>query len=243
MNRTHTGAIAAVVLGLAISVASAQVNSGGTARNGSNLAGPRAEVEKARTKLRAAVDKVRTTWKANPKYIEATDALDAARKDYDSARAAVIEKLKRDDPVYRELLQTQADTQGKLAQEQAKVNAAVPAATQPGDAKELPGPSAGQVQAATEKLEAKAKLRNLEDIAVTKDPDAKKASEKLKEAQTAAKVWQAQLDAALKTDADYTAALEQMRTARAALQTAAGQQNSGPDYNDYGETNHVWTFP
>lgn len=208
-----------------------------------NLAAARGEVEKARTKLRATVDKVRSTWQANPKFIEATDALTAARKDYDAAKAAVVERLKKEDPVYKNLLDQKADTQDKLQQEQQKSNAAAPAANQPGDVKPLPAPTAGTVAAAQEKLDAKSKLRNIEDIAVGKDADAKKASEKLKEAQTSAKVWQAQLDAALKADPEYTAALEEMRTARAGLLSAAGNPDTGPRYNDYGDPYNVLTFP
>lgn len=247
MNRPSCRSIAAALLTFgagAFCLASPAYGQSRVAPSGSgNLATARGEVEKARTKLRASVDKVRSTWQANPKYIEATDALEAARKDYDAAKAAVVEKLKKQDPVYKGLLDKQADTQDKLRQEQQKSNASTPAASQPGDAPALPAPSAGTVAAAQEKLDAKVKLRNLEDIAVSKDPDAKKASEKLKEAQTNVKVWQAQLDAALKNDADYTAALEQMRTARANLQTAAGNPDVGPRYNDYGDPYNAITFP
>ena len=218
-------------------------NAGVLPAGSGNLATARGEVEKARTKLRTTVEKVRSTWQANPKYIEATDTLTAAGKDYDAAKAAVVERLKQDDPVYKGLLDKQAGTQDKLRQEQQKSNAALPAASQPNGVTPLPAPTAGTVAAAQEKLDAKAKLRNLEDIAVGKDPDARKASEKLKDAQTAAKVWQAQLDAALKADPEYTAALEEMRTARASLQSAAGNPDLGGRYNDYGEQNNVLTFP
>ncbi|HEX8325489.1 MAG TPA: hypothetical protein VF595_16415 [Tepidisphaeraceae bacterium] len=205
------------------------------------MAAARGEVDRARTTLRAAVEKVRSTWKANPQMIAATDEAAAARKEYEAARRAVVEQLKSD-PAYQSATKDQTDVQAKLRDEQAKTNAANPPTTKPEGTdetvKNLPAPSDQQVAVALDKLESKTKLRNLEDIAVAKDPTASKAQARLNEAEKALKVWQAQLDAALKNDPDYRGALDQMTAARSRMAAAAGTPNTDT-YNNYGEVINV----
>lgn len=231
------------VLGLLIgtAVVQAQVNSNASARNAA-LAAARGEVDRARSTLQAAVAKVRTTWKANPQMITANDEAVAARKDYQAARAAVVEKLK-DDPAYQAMVEDQTDVQAKLREEQAKTNAANPATTRPAGADEtvanLPPPSDAQVSTAMDKLNNKTKLRNIEDTAVSKDPAASKAQARLNEAEKALKIWQAQLDAALQNDPEYKAALDQVTSARSRVAAAAGTPNTPDTYNNYGEVINV----
>lgn len=220
-------------------VVQAQVSAAGRARQAA-VSAARGEVDRARTQVQSAVTRVRSTWQANPKYIEATAAVETARKDFDAARAKVVDRLRSSDSTYAALLKTQADAQSRLADEQEKTKASEPATTQAEDAAavvpNLPAPSNNQVAAAQEKLNVKAKLRNLEDKAVADDPDAAKAQVKLNEAQQAAKVWQAQLDAALKSDPDYRAAYDQLTAARSRL-VAAGATDTG--YDTYGEPIYV----
>ncbi|MDB5325410.1 MAG: hypothetical protein JWM57_979 [Phycisphaerales bacterium] len=224
-----------------VSIAPAQYGSA-AARN-SAMAAARGEVDRARTQLRTAVEKVRSTWKANPQWIAATDEATAAQKDYQAARNAVVDKLKREDPTYKTALDKQGDLQDRVQNEQGKTNASQPASTQPAGSVEpaanLPAPSNAQVAAASEKLNNKAKLRNMEDIAVTNDAAAAKAEDRLNKAQTAAKIWQAQFDAALKNDPDYRAALDQMTAARSRMAAAAGTPDAGPAYDNYGEVINV----
>lgn len=236
-------AVAVAAFGFGIGMPS-QTASGqsGTNVNGreATLAAARGEVDRARTQLRQATDKVRSTWNANPQWIAANDELEAARKEFQSARAAVIERLKTD-PAYKAELDKHGDLKNKVRSEQNRTNANQPASTQPAGSSEavptLPTPSAAQVEAATEKLEQKAKLRNMEDIAVSNDSAAAKAQERLNKAQTNAKIWQAQLDAALKNDPDYRAALDQMNAARSRYAAAGGTPDV--NYDNYGGVIYV----
>ena len=241
--KLNPGLVGLTALSLLSFVLTASAQSGSSAARTSSMAAARGEVDRARTQLRTAVEKVRSTWKANPQWIAATDEVTTARKDYQAARNAVVEKLKTDDPTYKAALDKQGGLQDRVHDEQGKTNASQPASTQPAGAIEpaanLPAPSNAQVTAAADKLNNKAKLRNMEDIAVTNDPAAAKAEDRLNKAQTAAKVWQAQFDAALKNDPDYRAALDQMTAARSRMATAAGTPNAAPTYDNYGEVINV----
>lgn len=228
-----------IVLGLVAITAVGNLAVAQTAVGGgreANLAAARGEVDRARTQLRQATEKVRSTWKANPQWIAANDELEAARKEFQTTRAAVIQRLKTDDPAYKAELDKHGDLQAKVRSEQDKTNSTQPASTQPAGAPEaapnLPAPSAAQVEAATEKLEQKARLRNMEDIAIANDPAASKAQERLNKAQTENKIWQAQLDAALKNDPDYRTALDQMNAARSRFAAAGGVPEV--NYDNYG---------
>ena len=199
-----------------------------TAKNAA-LAAARADMARAKSALQAATDKVRTTWKANPQMIEADDNLTNARKDYDAAKRAVVERLKKD-PEYEAALKEQGKTVSKLHDAQQSTASTQPSAVTPGDsvqsAAALPAASNATVEAATEKLENKTKIRNMEDTAIGNDPNASKAQAKLNDAEKQSKVWHLQLEAALKNDSDYRAALDQVQAARQRLGAAgAAQQN------------------
>ena len=202
---------------------------GESAERRAAVAAARAEVERAQAVVAAATARVRSSWKANNDYIAAEEELSNARRDFDRAREGVVEKLKND-PAYSAALRDEADAAARVRNEQAETNATQPATTRPAGANEsgpnLPAPSDEQVRAATDRLNQKSKVRDLQDAAVNADPEASKARDRLDLAQRQMKVWQLQLDAALKNDPEYKAGMEQLAAARAKVPAAAA---SHPD--------------
>lgn len=188
------------------------------------MARARGEVERAQAMLQAATERVRATWDAKPQGQSAKQAVEDARKDFESAKAKVIDRLK-EQPEYAQAEQADREAQADLHREAVRTRATQPATTQPAGAAapapNLPAPSLAQVEAATDKLKSRSKLQDLEEAAIAKDPAASKAEAKLNEAQQAAKQWQLQYEAALQNDPDYKSALNQLATARANAQAAA----------------------
>jgi hypothetical protein len=172
----------------------------------------RADVERAEASVRAAAARVRTSWKANPEMVAAEKELDEARQASDQERKRVVAALEKD-PAYKQIKSQHATAAGDVRGEQDRVNATQPAASQPAAA---PVTSA-QIEAATEKLEAKSELRNFEDRAVAADPPAAAAAARFEAAQDKLKALQLQLDAALVNDPEYKAAQDQLGAARTRL--------------------------
>ena len=211
----------------AATVCMAQVNQADEGREQARRAAVEAaqgQVTQAQTLLTAARTRVQATWKANTKLQDANKAVTEARKDLEAAKSKVVEKLKND-PAYVDAEKQEADERVDVKTEQEKTDSTQPATIQPEGAKEpgpnLPAPSAGQVDAAADKLRTSTKMRDMEEKAVSEDPVASKAEAKLNAAEQVAKAWQLQFDATLQNDPGYQSAVQQLAAAHARVSSAA----------------------
>jgi len=217
------------VLSLFCGAASAQfidrTNSGVEAeRNNARRAAVSAaqgEVDRAQASLDAVSARIAAAWKANPDLLAANKELAVKQSAYDRARQPILDKLSND-PAYKvAMLQAQTADQAVKAEQSATTRpthvrvGAVPAT--------LPGVSDMQVQAATEKLEQKSAMRDMEEKAITADPTAAQARSELDAARERVKVLQLQFDAMKKNDPEFKAALENLNAAKSRLTAASGQ--------------------
>ncbi len=214
----------AMIVAGAVSTALGEITDNNATDRRAAVAAARAEVDHAQAVVTAASARVRASWKSNEQLIAAEEELSHARREFDHVRDAVQQKLKQD-PAYSAALREEADAGERVRQEQAATNATQPSTTRPADANidvpNLPAPSSDQMQAATQRLEQKGKVRDLEDAAIASDPEAAKARARLDLAQRQMKVWQLQLDAALKNDPEYKAGMDQLAASRARVAQAA----------------------
>jgi DNA repair exonuclease SbcCD ATPase subunit len=184
----------------------------------------RAEIERAEASVKAAAARVRTSWKANPEMIAAEKELDEARAARDKERKRVVQALEGD-AAYKRIKSEHAAAAGDVRTEQDRGNAAAPAATRPNATQPAVAADVtpGQIEAATEKLEAKSELRDFEDRAVAADAPAAAAAARFDAAQEKLKTLQLQLDAALVNDAEYKAAQDQLAAARGRMNTPSAR--------------------
>ena len=176
------------------------------------------EVDRAQAAVEASIARVRATWKANPELINAERELATKQAAYDKARAPVVEKLKQD-PEYRQAADQAAAADAAVKQEQAMR----PPTTSPAHPTTIPVPSDTQVQAATEKLQQKSTLREMEEKAIAADPAAAQAKAELDAARERIKALNLQFDAIMLNDPEHKSAVDALQAARSRLTAASGQ--------------------
>jgi len=172
------------------------------------------EVDRAQAAVESSLARVRANWKANPDLLAAQRDLAVKQAAYDKARQPIIDRLMQD-PAYRA-----AADQARIADAAVKQEQAMRPATSPTT---LPTPSDTQVQAATEKLQQKSALRDMEDKALSADPAATAARADLDASREKVKALQLQFDAAVLNDPEHKAAVDQLQAARSRLTAASGQ--------------------
>ncbi len=181
------------------------------------------EVDRAQAMLEAANARIRANWKASPDLLAADRDLTIKQAAFDRARKPVLDKLAESDAYQSALAQSKtADAQVKMNQAAGKL--ATGATTKPSLLPAtLPAPTEAQVQAATDKLEQRSALREMETKAIAADPAATQAQVELDAAREKIKMLNLQFDAAKLNDPEYKSALNQLNSAKSRLTAAGGQ--------------------
>ncbi len=179
------------------------------------VAAAQGEVDRAQAAVETSVSRIRANFKANPDLLAAQRDLSMKQAAFDKARQPLLAHL-MEDTEYRLAAEQARAADAAVKQEQAAQRPTTGPTT-------LPAPSDAQVQAATEKLQQKSTLRDMEDKAVTADPAASAAKAELDSAREGVKALQLQFDAAVLNDPDHKSALDQLQSARSRLTAASGQ--------------------
>lgn len=172
------------------------------------------EVDRAQAAVETSLARIRANWKANPDLLAAQRDMAIKQAAYDKARQPLLSHLMQDTE-YRLAVEQARAADAAVKQEQAAHPTTSPTT--------LPTPSDAQVQAATEKLQQKSTLRDMEDKAISADPAASAAKADLDAARERVKVLQLQFDAAVLNDPEHKTAIDQLQAARSRLTAASGQ--------------------
>ena len=98
----------------------------------------------------------------------------------------------------------------------------------------VPVPTDAGVVAAVDKASQRSKLREMEEAAVAKDPNATAAQTKLSAATEKLKAMQLEFQAVLLNDPEYKGALDQVNAARARMIEAGGADTGNNGYGNNG---------
>lgn len=257
LNRTTRFALLAIALAVA-PVASGQFITGnnpvntGSVNNASEAQRAatnvqRADLNRALGSLKAAQARVGADFKAAPELFQAENDLEAAQAEFEAAQKPILDKL-GDDPTYKAEKAKSDEAEAKIQQEHQKAVEADPASTKPTsplpkdhdptdnstvtaekERLNVPVPTDAQLVAAVDKAQQRSKLRELQEAAIAADPAASAAAKKVDAAYDTLKQLNLKYRAELLNNPEYKAALDQVHSARARVQQAAGS-----NYRSYG---------
>ena len=223
----------------------------GRRRSGRKSRSPEQIKPRHKGALDAAEKRIRASYKAEPELLAAETDLKAAQAELEATKGPIVAKL-QDTPEYKQEKQAEDDYEAKIQAEHAKAVAAQPDTTKPAplpkdrdptddktltaekESLNVPVPTDAAVVAAVDKANQRNKLRDMEEAAIAKDPKASQAQLKVDSATQKLKQMQLEYKAALLNDPEYKGALDQVQSARARVQAAAGSDVGATNGNGYG---------